>query len=245
MHKLNKKGQTEDIFGDMFLAVLIFAVGLIFLIATGSQFNFGVQEGMEKIASIDVKDDLITLLDTKLGEIDLGKEDLGKLNELGVSKDTNLKDFLYILVKNSDSNLFEGDLKRVLKTVFNGYRIKQYHQYGEDLSERLFEFTPDYTFLYKFIDSSGSYIVRVKKSDFARSPPERYPELTVNIVKSLRDDALALDLSKESEECFENSGFSKNHYFYRAFGDAEIKGLNYDGSFNVVLYECIIGRRFK
>src|SRR3989344_9655074 len=99
--KLNKKGQTEDIFGDLLLAFLLSIVGVILLIATINGFTTQTNQGVEDIVSIDVKNDLISFLNTNLGSI-LGKDDLSKLEELGVDEDSKVMDFFYIAAVYSD-----------------------------------------------------------------------------------------------------------------------------------------------
>lgn len=244
--RLNKKGQAQDIFVDMLLALGLSIVILIFLIWVGKYFDFSVKEGIEKINSVDVKEDLITILNTKLGSIDLGDKGLGKLILVGVNKETSVMEYLNIVSKVYNENKdLQDDFKRVLIKIRDAFRIIFSNSYKGE-SESDFEFTPDYTLLYRFIKNENEVFgVRLIHDGFARHPPQMVnDEPTINVFKSHGSEVLKIGNALESKKCYD-SGYSKNEYFYRVYGMANIESLNFGGKVKIELHSCIMGRRFK
>ncbi|MBI4155014.1 hypothetical protein HY498_02940 [Candidatus Woesearchaeota archaeon] len=237
--KLNKKGQTEDIFGDLLLAFLLSIVGVVLLISTINGFTIQANQGLEDAASIDIKNDLISFLNTNLGSI-LGKEDLSKLVKIGLDEDSTVVDFFYIAAVYSDK-LKES--KEILVKIVNYFRVIYPHQYTSEASIN-FEFTPDYTLIFRFEKLGTFYFIRIINKGFSRSPPEVLREPTINIIESRNKDLFSVDDVSEAEWCLESSGFSGNKYFYRSYGHSSLKSKNYDGDITVDLHSCIIGRRF-
>ncbi len=235
---IDRKGQTEDIFGDLLLAFLLSIVGIIFLILASGYLSGGIDHGMEDIYSLDVKNDLLIFLNTGLGNIDLGNEGLGRLSELGLNRDSKVIDFLYIMALLYKGN-FQDDFRDISWKIMNSRRFitQDYLSSG-----KFFDLTPRYRLFYRLYKGDKTFSIRIMNQPTRNTPYSSNAEPTINVyVLNSKKDALEDDTIFK-KDCLEGE-YSDNPYFYKTFGRGVIKSENYDGQVEVIIESCGLGLR--
>ena len=225
---LNKKGQAvKDIFGDLWLAALLFVIAIMLVIPSSNLFKVNVNKGMEDIASLDVKNDLSTILNTKLENLDLGKEGLGKLKELGLNLDSSVMDFLYVMAKTqSQDRIFEFEKAFSKKFVSYDSRVVPVGHWLE----------------YSFTSFSGVkklfYVAAVLEGTLlAKETIYSYSSSVGRGLNGGMGYGLESD-DKYRKECFRDIPALKGEKYEKIYGVANIKSINYDGIIKIELKEC-------
>ncbi len=225
--KLGKKGSFDEMM-DIILGSGLLVVGIFFLMASMGQFGRDIDKGFEEIASLDVKNDLLTILDTPLESLDFGNKGLGKLIDFGLNEKSSIIDFLYIMTKFDNYNDL-GAVNRIdLETHKDFFRIneeihslfKVYNQ-GSFYRYYLLRLTLTSSAGNKRYYGYGAYYNKYdgnfySASDYLSSNPE-FKDITDELSRSYCEDW------KEYKE---------------VYGKADLKTMNFDGVIDIELRGC-------
>ncbi len=207
-----KKGQTEDILGDFLFALFLSVVGVVFLILAMGYVRGSAEHGYEEIFSFDVKNDLMTFLNSRLDNFVIDNE----FRENGLREDSKILDFFYFELKNHRKSIkgmeaFDGFFSKIMKVEKNIFSFLEANPKG------LYN---NYLFVVRLTSFSGEDKTLFKKRHFG---DQWY---TDSYYFSYDTD---IDFKLISESLCSGSGI---------VGKGNIRSMNYDGIIDVNLLTC-------
>jgi len=232
--KLRKKGSFDEMM-DIILGAGLLVVGIIFLMFSMGQFRNDIDKGFEEIASLDIKNDLISFLNTPLESLDYDDKTWDKFSIFGLNKKSNVMDFLYVQnrVLISDGQRyklidgFDDDL-------FTLFTITRQNLFSNFVKQNSIVFTRRLSLEYKFTSFSGDDKVNYYGM-FSDTPEGYHPTFTIKDDNVGDSSEISNDVGV-SEFC---ETFGSDRWSSKPFsGLTNIRSMNYDGFIEINLLTC-------